>query len=503
MSNLLEIRNLTKRFPGVIALNQASFCVKEGEIHALVGENGAGKSTLMKVLCGLYPYGSYEGDIVIQGEVQHFTHIQDSEAKGIAIIFQELMLFKDLSIAENIFVNGSCYKNGLVDWNYLNAQAQKLLDYVGLSEKPQTLVGELGVGKQQMVEIMKALSKNARLLILDEPTAALTDRETEHLLDILRDLKKNGVTCIYISHRLNEVLSISDTVTVLRDGATVGSYPTSELDENKIVSMMVGRDMSERFPKAEHPIGEPILEVKNWTIRDYDNPDRTIVNDISFQLRQGEILGIAGLMGSGRTELISSLFGIDIGEASGELFLYGEQLHIHSPIDAIRNSICLLTEDRKKLGLNFAATIQKNISIQNLPLFTNCGIIDENKENELCRQQVQNLRIKCASLDVMVGTLSGGNQQKVVLAKLLMSHPKVLILDEPTRGIDVGAKYEIYSLMNQLLAEGTSIIMVSSELPEVLGMSDRVMVMKDGRVTAIMDNNDLTEESIMKNALEV
>lgn len=503
MPNILQIKNLTKLFPGVRALNNVNLSVKEGEIHALVGENGAGKSTLMKVLCGLYAFGNYEGEILIDGVDQRFEGIRDSEKKGIAIIFQELMLFRELSIAENIYIGGGLGKNGFVNWNLVNKKSKELLNHVKLSESPETLVKDLGVGKQQMVEIMKALAKEARILILDEPTAALTDKEAEHLLDIIKNLNKKGVTCIYISHRIKEVLQISNSVTILRDGQTVGTFPTSELDENKIVSMMVGRNMSDRYPKATHEIGEVVFEVKKWSIKNYEKPHKNIVDDISFDLRRGEILGIAGLMGSGRTELVSSLFGIDLGITSGEIYFNNSKIQIKSPSDAIWNGICLLTEDRKKLGLNFEGTIEMNMAIQNLKLFSRFGVINDNKEVVLCKKYADELNIKSSSLQALVGKLSGGNQQKVILAKLLMSHPKILILDEPTRGIDVGAKFEIYTLMNKLREEGMSIIMISSELPEVLGMSDRVMVMKEGKATGIFINKNLTEEIILKSALEV
>lgn len=503
MPNILEIKNLTKEFPGVKALNNVELAVEKGEVHALVGENGAGKSTLMKVLCGLYPYGSYDGAIFVNGEQQKFNDVKDSEKKGIAIIFQELMLFKDLSIAENIFVGDRLSSKRTIDWNRIYGKSSELMNYVKLSESPKTLVGTLGVGKQQMVEIMKALAKDAQILILDEPTAALTDTEVVKLLDIIRDLKQQGVTCIYISHRLNEVLEISDAVTILKDGSTVGTFPTKELNEDIIVSKMVGRNMSQRYPKLNHTLGEVVLKVEDWSVTDHCNHEHAIVNNVSFEVHKGEILGIAGLMGAGRTELVSSLFGIDIGANTGNVILEGTRVEVDNPSASIRNGICLLTEDRKKLGLNFEGSIEKNIAVQNFHLLSRYGVIDENLEVEQCNKYVQQLKLKCSSIEAMVGELSGGNQQKVVLAKLLMSRPKVLFLDEPTRGIDVGAKYEIYTLMNRLLEEGMCIVMISSDLQEVLGMSHRVMVMKEGRVTGIIENKDLTEEIIMKNALEV
>lgn len=499
----LQINNLSKEFPGVKALDNVNLHVKKGEIHAIVGENGAGKSTLMKVLSGIYPTGTYEGEIRIEGELKFFKNVKDSEKAGVAIIYQELLLVKDLSISENIYLGSKIGSRGIINWNELNSNASKWIKYVGLNDDPNTLIKDLGVGKQQMVEIAKALSKDAKILILDEPTAALTENEVKQLMTILNELRNKGVTCIYISHKLEEVLSISDTVTVLRDGKTIGKYPTCELNESKIISMMVGRELSQRFPQKNHTRGKCILEVRNWCMTGQDNSEKYILKDISFKLFEGEILGIAGLMGAGRTELVNSLFGVHCGRVSGEMYYYGKRIFAKKPIETIKKGIGLLTEDRKKLGLNLVTNIRENVTMQNLGSISKYGILNNNEEIKCCNKYMSDLRIKSESIESLVSELSGGNQQKVVIARLLMSNPKILFLDEPTRGIDVGAKFEIYNLMNELLKNDIAIVMVSSELPEVIGMSDRIVIMKEGRVTGVIDNDDITEEIIMKNALEV
>jgi len=495
---ILEVKNLTKEFPGVRALDKVNFAVKKGEIHALVGENGAGKSTLMKVLSGVYPFGTYEGEIIIEGSIRTFKNVKESELAGIAIIYQELLLVKDLSIAENIFLGSEKGKHGIINWNELNSKALKWIEYIGLNENPATLIRDLGVGKQQLVEIAKALSKNARILILDEPTAALTDKEVEHLMTILRELKSKDVTCIYISHKLEEVLKISDSVTVIRDGKTIGSSKTEGLDEHQIISMMVGREFTNRFPEKKSCRREKIMEVINWNLHDKNNPEKPILKDLSFEVYAGEVLGIAGLMGAGRTELVNSIFGIHEGKVDGEIYLHGKKVTIKKPIEAIRNGIGLLTEDRKRQGLNMVASISKNITMANLNKVSKHGIINDNEEIKFSNKYISGLKIKANTIEMLVSKLSGGNQQKVVLAKWLMANPKILFIDEPTRGIDVGAKYEIYNLINTLLEEGIGIVMVSSELPEILGMSHRVIVMKEGRITGLFENRDLTEEIVMK-----
>lgn len=498
MTIALAMKRITKEFPGVKALDQVHFEVKKGEIHALCGENGAGKSTLMKVLSGLYPSGTYQGELIIHGQTKHFSSIKDAEKAGIAIIYQELALVKQMSVAENMFLGNEIARYGLIDDHKLYQEAQKWLEKVGLNHvRPETITGTLGIGQQQLVEIAKALSKKADILILDEPTAALTEKEVEILLNILQQLKEQGVTCIYISHKLNEVFSIADTVTVLRDGKAVATHPVSELTEDKVIALMVGREMTERFPNISASPGELVLEVKNYTVFDAEDSARKVLDNISFQLRQGEIFGIAGLMGSGRTELVMSLFGALPGRVEGEVILAGKKVRFKDPFQAIRHGLALVTEDRKKTGLILNNSIQENMALPSLPRFAKWNIVESNKEVRQAMSFFDQLTVKANSLETIVGTLSGGNQQKVVLGKWMMTHPRVLILDEPTRGVDVGAKYEIYQIMNRLLQEGVAIIMISSELPEVLGMSHRVMVMAEGKKTAEFRVEEATQERIM------
>jgi D-xylose transport system ATP-binding protein len=499
---ILQVEDLTKEFPGVVALDRVSLNVKQGEIHSMVGENGAGKSTLMKVLSGVYPYGTYEGRVIIDGEEKHFRNVRESEDSGIAIIYQELLLVKHLSIAENIFLGtNKANRLGVIDWDQVNHQAAEWLNYVGLEAHPMTIVDDLGVGKQQLVEIAKALSKNARILILDEPTAALSDNEVVHLANILQELKQKGVTSIYISHKIQEVLKLSDTVTVIRDGKTIHTAPTVELNEKRIISMMVGRDFSNRFPERKHQkTDQVVLDVKNWTLARPEAADQFVFKDINFQLHKGEILGIAGLMGAGRTELVNSLFGVYHGTLTGEIFVIGRKVKIRSPEEAIRSGIGLLTEDRKRFGLNLLGTIKNNISMASTANFSKHGYINENEEIKECEKYVDNLKIKITSLNNLVSNLSGGNQQKVILARWLMVNPTILLVDEPTRGIDVGSKYEIYQLLDALLQNGIGIVMVTSELPEAMAMSDRVLVMREGRIVKEFNHQDLTEEGIMNYA---
>ncbi|HOP75280.1 MAG TPA: xylose ABC transporter ATP-binding protein [Bacillota bacterium] len=494
---ILEMCNITKEFPGVKALDNVSFKVRPGEIHALCGENGAGKSTLMKVLSGVYPYGTYSGEIYINHQLQQFPNIRASEDAGIAIINQELSVIKQMTIGENIFLGNEPNRFGIIDWPQLYHLTSQYLEEVGLKLRPETKVSELGVGQQQLVEIAKALSKKAKILILDEPTAALTEAEVDTLMGILRRLKQAGVTCIYISHKLSEVLEIADSVTVLRDGKTIATKQVADTTENELISLMVGREISERFPRIEHQAGDIVLEVKNFTVYDPSNPLRPIIHNVNFSVRRGEILGIAGLMGAGRTELVSSIFGGFTGRNHGEIYIDGERVQIHSPEDAIRHGIALVTEDRKRHGLILEQEIRKNLTIVCLDKFCKYNVINFNEEIKECHQSVNNLRIKTPSLFTRVNNLSGGNQQKVVLGKWLMTTPKVLILDEPTRGIDVGAKFEIYNIMNELKKAGVAIIMVSSELPEVLGMSDRILVMHEGRFNGEFLHGEADQEKIM------
>lgn len=497
MSYILEMDKITKEFPGVKALDQVSFNVKKGEVHALCGENGAGKSTLMKILSGLYPTGTYSGDIRVNGEKKEFLSIKNSEEAGIAIIYQELALIPQMSVAENLFLGNEPLKHGYIDSNKLFKESIYWLEKVGLDIKPNAKISSLGIGQQQLIEIAKALAKKADILILDEPTAALTDSEVAILMNILERLRQDGVTCIYISHKLGEVFKIADTITVLRDGRTVGTSAASELNEDKVISMMVGRELTERFPEVEFSPGEIILKVENFSVYDRNNGKKRVVDNVSFNVRKGEIVGIAGLMGAGRTELVSSLFGGYTGKKTGEVFIDGKKVNIKSTKDAIEEGLSLVTEDRKGQGLIFNLDIKQNMTLSFLSWLSPKGIINKNEEIKLSQKYVDELKIKTPSLETLVGTLSGGNQQKVVLGKCLMTNPKVLFLDEPTRGIDVGAKFEIYSIMKQLVAQGVAIVMVSSELPEILGMSNRVLVMSEGKITAEFSRHEATQEQVM------
>ena len=494
---ILEMRNITKEFPGVRALEKVTFQVRKGEIHALVGENGAGKSTLMKVLSGFYPHGSYSGEVVLDGEVQRFRDLRDSERAGIAIIFQELALVKYMTIAENIFLGDEqCKRRGVIDWNRTYQKTSAVLQAVGLRLNPATRVIDLGVGSQQLVEIAKALSKEARLLILDEPTAALTETETENLLKILGELKAKGVTCIYISHRLNEVARMADRVTVLRDGRTIVTDEVVRMPQERMIQNMVGRELTNMYPRRARPVGEVVLEVKGWTIED-PVKEKVVVEDISFEVRRGEILGIAGLMGAGRTELVMSLFGVWGKKRGGEMRLMGKPLRIESAYDAIRAGVSLVSEDRKRYGLVLGMDVKQNSTLASLERIARFGVINKNEEIKLSSKYVTELRTKTPSLEQRVGNLSGGNQQKVVIAKWLLTRPRVLFLDEPTRGIDVGAKVEIYNIMNDLVERGVCVVMVSSELPEVLGMSDRILVIHEGRLTGSLPHAEASEEKVM------
>jgi ABC-type sugar transport system ATPase subunit len=494
---LLEMRNITKEFPGVRALENVTLQVRKGEIHALVGENGAGKSTLMKILSGFYPHGTYSGDIVLDGQVQRFGRIRDSEHAGIAIIYQELALVKHMTIAENIFLGGEiCKAKGVIDWNETFHKTATALKEVGLKVSPATRIIDLGVGSQQLVEIAKALTKDARVLILDEPTAALTETEAENLLNILDSLRAKGVACIYISHRLREVTRIADRITVLRDGKTVVTDEKVAMPEDRMIRNMVGRDLTNMFPRRPRSVAETVLEVKNWTIQD-PVTEAVVCNDISFEVRKGEILGIAGLMGAGRTELVMSLFGVWGKKKSGEVRLNGKVIDIHGADDAIHAGISLVSEDRKRYGLVLPMDVKQNSTLASLERISRLGVIDKNEEIKWSGKYVKELRTKTPSLEQRVGNLSGGNQQKVVIAKWLLTHPKVLILDEPTRGIDVGAKVEIYNIMNDLVDQGVCVMMISSELPEVLGMSDRILVIHEGQLSGSFQREQATEEKVM------
>jgi D-xylose transport system ATP-binding protein len=491
----LEMRGITKEFPGVRALDGVTFQVQPGEIHGLIGENGAGKSTLMKIMSGFYPAGTYSGDLVVGGRPVTFQTIGASEAAGIAIIYQELALVKEMSVAENIFLGHEPTRFGIIQFDKLYADATRWLAEVGLDVDPTTPVKQLGVGKQQLIEIAKALAKNASILILDEPSAALTETEVATLLQILRQLRTKGVSCVYISHKLNEIFAIADRVTVLRDGRTVATHSVGELTEERVISLMVGRELTDRFPREERLLGHPVLEVNNLVVHRADGS--VVVGPVSLMVRSGEILGISGLMGAGRTEMVTALFGGWEGLVTGDCFLEGMPLTGRSPQSALAAGIAMVTEDRKRLGLVLGMDVKSNVTLAGLKQLSKLGVIDQNEEILHTRQQVADLKVKTSSLEAEVSTLSGGNQQKVVLGKMLLLKPKVLILDEPTRGIDVGAKYEIYKIMNQLARAGVAIIMVSSELPEVMGMSDRILVMHEGAITGEFRWGEATRETIM------
>jgi len=496
---ILEFQNVTKIFPGVKALSDVTFQVRRGTIHGLCGENGAGKSTLMKILSGVYPYGTYEGRVIYNGQELKLQDraIRQAAEEGIAIVYQELTLVPNMTVGENIFLGREPVEHGAINWDRLYSDTQSILKRYGLDVQPQDVVKDLGVGKMQMTEIAKALSENAKVLILDEPTSALSEAEIDKLMDILRTLKGLGVTCIYITHKMNEFFRITDNVTVLRDGKVVTTQPTKDLTPEKLVSYMVGREIKERFPKGNRRPGEVILEVKDLhAVRG----EREVLKGVSFDLRRGEILGIAGLMGSGRTELVMTIFGEFARITHGSLRLQGREIKIPNSHSAMEQGISLVPEDRKRHGLVLMQSILKNISLPNLDRFAGFMHINQNAEVVESLRMAKELAIKAPSVHVPAESLSGGNQQKVVIAKWLMSGPKILIMDDPTLGVDVGAKYEIYKLMNDLAESGIAIIMISSELEEVLGMSDRVLVMWQGKSNGLLPIHEATQENIMQRA---
>ena len=502
---ILEMRGIRKTFPGVVALDKVNLKVNGGEIHAIVGENGAGKSTLMKVLSGVYPHGSYSGAILYEGEERQFKDISDSEKTGIIIIHQELALVPLLSIAENIFLGNEQASGGVIDWQMAYAKTRELLRKVGLNEAPDTIVSKLGVGKQQLVEIAKALSKEVRLLILDEPTASLNESDSDALLNLLLGLKQQGIASILISHKLNEISRVADAITVLRDGNTVDSFDchAEHISEDRIIANMVGREMADRYPPRTPNIGETLYEVRNWRVFHPEHSEREVIKGIDLKIRKGEVVGIAGLMGAGRTELAMSIFGRSYGrKISGSVLKHGKEIDVGSVQKAVRHGIAYVTEDRKALGLVLEEDIKKNISMANLAGVSNRLVIDEMRESSVARDFKERLKIRCSSVLQKVVNLSGGNQQKVVLAKWLFSNPDLLILDEPSRGIDVGAKYEIYSIINDLAAEGKAILMISSEMPELLGMCDRIYVMNEGRWVAQFTGAEATQEKIMRSIVK-
>ncbi|WP_091881224.1 multiple monosaccharide ABC transporter ATP-binding protein [Phyllobacterium sp. OV277] len=499
METILEMRGITKTFPGVKALDNVNLNVRKGEIHALVGENGAGKSTLMKVLSGVYPHGSYDGEIHYNGEEQHFRDISDSEEKGIIIIHQELALVPLLSIAENIFLGNEPARFGIIDWHVAETRTRELLAKVGLKEDPQTLITNLGVGKQQLVEIAKALSKEVELLILDEPTASLNEKDSDALLELLLEFKAQGISSILISHKLNEVGKVADRITVLRDGATIETLDKEAISEDRIVTSMVGRQLADRFPQREPNIGEVVFEVKDWVVHHHVHSDRTVINGINLNVRKGEVVGIAGLMGAGRTEFAMSVFGKAYGrKISGEVFINGKKVDVSTIGKAVDNGIAYVTEDRKTYGLNLIDHIKHNTTIVNLEGVSHGGVLDDMAELKVANEYRRKTNIRSSSIYQKTGNLSGGNQQKVVLSKWLFANPDLLILDEPTRGIDVGAKYEIYSIINQLVSEGKSVLMISSEMPELLGVCDRIYVMNQGRIVGEMPAKEASQDKIMR-----
>ena len=498
---ILEMRGITKTFPGVKALDNVSFKVREGEIHALVGENGAGKSTLMKVLSGVYPAGTYDGDIYYDGEVRRFARISDSEELGIIIIHQELALVPLLSIAENIFLGNEIAQKGVIHWPQTFARTKELLAKVGLKDAPSTRITDIGVGKQQLVEIAKALSKKVRLLILDEPTASLNETDSDALLTLLMEFRKQGMTSIIISHKLNEIRKVADKITIIRDGGTVETLDchTQEITEDRIIKGMVGRDMEDRYPKRDPKIGDVLLEVKNWNVFHQNHRDRQFLHDVAFNVRAGEVVGIAGLMGAGRTETAMSIFGKSWGhKITGDVSMHGKPVDVSTIPKAISAGLAYVTEDRKHLGLVLQNNIKENTTLANLDGVSSGTVIDDRMEAKVASDYRQKRRIRSHSIYQEAVNLSGGNQQKVVLSKWLFTNPEILILDEPTRGIDVGAKFEIYTIINQLAAEGKGILMISSEMPELLGTCDRIYVMNEGRIVAELTKEEASQESIMR-----
>ncbi len=500
-STILEMKQITKTFPGVKALDNVNLHVKEGEIHALIGENGAGKSTLMKVLSGVHQHGTYTGDIIFKGSKCEFKSINDSERLGIVIVHQELALIPDLPISENIFLGNETASKGIINWNETIQKTMVLLKKVGLELKPDELIRNIGVGRQQLVEIAKALSKNVKLLILDEPTAALNEKDTENLLQLLLEFKKQGITSILISHKLNELFRVSDNMTILRDGQTVRSYSLKEdnVSEKDVIRDMVGRDLTNLYPERNPKIKDEIaFEIKNWSVYHPLDPERQILKDVNLHVKRGEIIGIAGLMGAGRTELAMSVFGKSYGKKiTGQLFKNGKEVQFQNVASAIKNGVAYVSEDRKEYGVILIDSIKNNLTLANLQEVSNKNILDKNKEVKIAEELKTKINIKAPTINQITGNLSGGNQQKVVLGKWIFTEPDVLILDEPTRGIDVGAKFEIYSIINDLAEKGISIIIISSELPEILGMCDRIYTLSGGRITGDHKKDESDQELLM------
>lgn len=497
---ILIMKNITKKFSGVTALDDVNLEVERNEIHALVGENGAGKSTLMNVLSGIYPFGTYDGDIIYNGEVCKFGRIRESEKKGIVIIHQELALVPYLTIGENMFLGNERGVPLRINWDETYSKSDELLRMVGLKESSRTLIKDISVGKQQLVEIAKALAKNVKLLILDEPTASLNESDSKNLLELILQFKKQGMTCILISHKLSEVEYVADRITVIRDGAVIETLTkgTDDCSENKIIKGMVGRELTDRFPKREPKIGDVSLEVKDWTVYHPIYKGRKVCDHVNLTLHRGEVVGVSGLMGAGRTELAMSIFGKSYGrDISGQIFIDGKEVTLNKVKDAIHNRLAYVTEDRKENGLILESTIRENTTLSRMEKIGRHGVIDKDLEVQVANEYKEKLRVKCFNIEQLVGNLSGGNQQKVLLCKWMFADPDILILDEPTRGIDVGAKYEIYCIINQLVEEGKSVLMISSELPEVLGMCDRIYVMNEGKIVAELTGDEASQEVIM------
>ena len=503
---LLEMRSITKEFPGVKALSNVNLVVEEGEIHAICGENGAGKSTLMKVLSGIHPYGSYEGQIIYDGKECRHQTIKDSEKLGIVIIHQELALVPYLSIAENMFLGNERARRGVIDWDETYARAAQYLQVVGLHENPNTLIKDIGVGKQQLVEIAKALAKDVRLLILDEPTSSLNEQDAQNLLDLLLRLRKEkNITSIIISHKLNEIAYVADKITIIRDGSTIETLDKNagEISEPRIIKGMVGRDLTNRFPPRQPNVGEVSMEVRNWTVYHPLYTERKVVDDVSITLRKGEVVGIAGLIGAGRTELCKSVFGRAYGtKISGQLLIDGKEVYLNSVSEAIQAGLAYITEDRKGDGLVLSDSIKHNTTLARLDFVSERGVVDVDKEYQSADEYKKKLGVKAPSVEQVVGNLSGGNQQKVLIGKWMFAQPDIMMLDEPTRGIDVNAKYEIYCIINDLVAQGKSVLMVSSELPEILGMCDRTYVMCEGRIVGEFTREEATQEKIMDRIMQ-
>lgn len=496
---ILEMKNIIKEFSGIRALNDVNLKIKRGEIHALCGENGAGKSTLMNVLSGLYPYGSYQGEIIYNNEECKFKTIKDSEVKGIVIIHQELALSPYLSVKENIFLGNEQAQHGVIDWNLTEKKTENLLKTVGLKLDPNRLVSQIGVGQQQLVEIAKAFSKSVKLLILDEPTAALNEEESANLLALIQEFKRQGITSIIISHKLNEIVEVADRITILRDGQTIETIEGANINEERIIKGMVGRELTNRYPQRQPAIGEVYFEVKNWTVHHPIDNTRIVTNNVNFTIRKGEIIGIAGLMGAGRTELAMSLFGHSYGsDISGTVLKEGHEISVKNVPSAIHNGLAYVSEDRKALGLNLLMDIRENTTIASLNKISHHGVLDKEKEIVEAEEYRKRMRTKTTSIFQNVGSLSGGNQQKVVLAKWLMTKPDVLFLDEPTRGIDVGAKYEIYTIIEEMAAAGKCVCIISSELPEIIGMCDRIYTMNEGRFTGEVLKAEANQEVLMR-----